>query len=275
MNCDDVGELLDLFVLGALSRHEVEDVETHLESCPNCRTEIGRAWQAGQLLRLAVPTLEPPDSLRYRILAAARADLEPARAAVPAAPVQQRGSWRDWFSWLSAPRFAGAIAIVPLVLSLWLTTQVLSMRGEVQATQQALVKTTQNGVVAASILGKVVESPITSANVPAVTQLVGAPGAPDSWGKLYYFPNSNEGVLVVAGLPKQSDDKVYQLWLQSGGRVNPAGTFYCEETGRGMLVLPDGISLQTVEMLRVTKEQRGGSDQPHEPNYMWGRLRST
>src|SRR3954454_6126129 len=142
MNCDDIEELLDLFVLGALPSYEAEDVETHLESCPNCRAELGRTWQAGQLLRLAVPTLDPPESLRYRILAAARADLEPVRAAVQVAPVQQRGSWRDWFSWLSAPRFAGAIAIVPLVLSLWLTTQVLSMRGEVQATQQALVKTT-------------------------------------------------------------------------------------------------------------------------------------
>jgi anti-sigma-K factor RskA len=268
-NCDDVQQLADLYVLGALPLQEAEEVETHLESCADCRAEVRRAWDTGQLLRLAVPTVEPPDTLRYRILAAARADLDPAPAPSPRPVTVVQPARRGWFSWLSAPRLAGALAVIPLVLSLWLTTQVLSMQRQIQDTERALARTAQNAVSGADILSKAMDGGAS------MTRLVGADGAPSSWGKLYYLSSTNEGVLVVYGLPKQGDDKVYQAWLMSSGRANSAGTFYCEETGRGMLVIRSTVPLQDAEMLRITKEPRGGSDQPHEPSYLWGRLRNT
>jgi anti-sigma-K factor RskA len=277
MNGDHIQQLADLYVLGALSLQEAEEVEAHLASCPLCEGEVSRAWEAGQLLRLAVPQVEPPDMLRYRILAAARADLNPAPAvaAVPA-PVVAGSSRRSWFHWLSAPRLAGALAIMPLLLSVWLTAQVLSMQRQVQDTQQALVDTqqalgraAQNGLFVAEFLGKGIEKGTS------VTPLVPTAGAPGASGNLYYLSSTNEGVLVVKGLLKENDDKVYQVWLMNQGRIHSGGTFYCDEAGRGMLVIRDGLPLQSAEMLRITKEPRGGSDQPHEPAYMWGRLRST
>jgi anti-sigma-K factor RskA len=292
MNGDHIQQLADLYVLGALPPQEAEEVEAHLESCLDCQDEVSRAWEAGKMLRFAVPQVTPSDSLRDRILATARADLAPVAATVRTTPVvpapirvatTSGSSWRDWFRWLSPPRLAGAVAIVPLLLSAWLTAQVLSMQRQVQDTQQSLVNTqqtlvetqqalgraAQNGLFVAEFLGKGIE------RGTSVTPLVPTAGAPGASGNLYYVSSTNEGVLVVKGLVKENDDKVYQVWLMNQGRIHSGGTFYCDETGRGMLVIRDGLPLQSAEMLRITKEPRGGSDQPHEPAYMWGRLQGT
>jgi anti-sigma-K factor RskA len=267
MTCEEVEQLVDLYSLNALTIDEAEDVELHLETCANCRAAMADAWQTARALRVAVPQVAPPASLHERLMSEVRQEVPAVSPRTYLEPVPIRPAQRGWLSWLTAPRVAAVAAAIPMVLSLWLTSQVLQMRAQLDVAETRMVNNFQNGVFAADILGRVVET--GGASVP----LQGQGPASAASGKLYFTSERNEGVLVVNGLPKLTRDKIYQLWLQRSDDTMNAGTFYCEETGRGMMVVRAPMPLTQFEAVRVTNEPTGGSDQPKGPSYMWGRVR--
>jgi hypothetical protein len=106
--------------------------------------------------------------------------------------------------------------------------------------------------------------------------VVGTDLAPTAGGMLYYLPNQQEGVIVVDALPLLPKGQCYQVWLHKGDQAVSGGTFYLGVDGRGIWPVRSPMSLSEVELVRVTMEPHGGSEQP-SPNkrYLWARLSRT
>jgi hypothetical protein len=117
--CDEVRDLAAGFVLGALEPAESRAVREHLATCPEAHRELAELGGVVPYLNesLLADPVEPPASLRDRVLASAAAEL-PAAAAQPAARIPfrrpaaaaRRGAGA--FDW--ALRIAAVVAIVAL-----------------------------------------------------------------------------------------------------------------------------------------------------------------
>ena len=81
LTCDDVRDLAAGFVLDALEPAEAEAVRAHLATCDQPHPEIEELASVLPVLDASVPLVEPPASLKARILTAAAADLAPPAAA--------------------------------------------------------------------------------------------------------------------------------------------------------------------------------------------------
>jgi anti-sigma-K factor RskA len=69
-------------------------------------------------------------------------------------------------------------------------------------------------------------------------------------------------VLNVEGMPDPGRGRVYEVWVERDGEVAPASIFDVDSSGSGAAAVPG--SLADVDAVMVTREQRGGSEQPTE-----------
>ena len=72
MNCDQVRDQLEAYVLGALEADEQTDVEQHLSGCPDCRRLAQELMETTSLMPRALaavsPSSSPPTSLKDHLL---------------------------------------------------------------------------------------------------------------------------------------------------------------------------------------------------------------
>jgi hypothetical protein len=78
---EHVRDDLEAYALGALARADAERVATHLAACEMCRHAAAGLAEVVGALPDTVALLEPRPALRERLLAAARADVRPSKAA--------------------------------------------------------------------------------------------------------------------------------------------------------------------------------------------------
>ena len=69
MDCDQVGELLDAYALGAAEADEAAALEEHVADCVRCWSSLNEAQQAAATIALSTAFQRAPASLRKRILA--------------------------------------------------------------------------------------------------------------------------------------------------------------------------------------------------------------
>ena len=265
----DVVDLVDLYVLDALPSDLAEGVEAHLAECDECQGLADRSWEVARLLRLGVPEVDPPPSLRVRLMEVVNADTRPSPLRLVRAEPQRAMRRAGFLSSSAGLRWASAAAIVPLLVASWLTVQVMSLQQQMHANELALVKSWQTGRDATEVMAKAMERGGGSVRV------IGAEMAPAASGTLYYGRDENLGVLVVVGLPPLPPDQVYQCWLVSGDKRMSGGMFRLEEDGRGMLVVKAPMPLDSVDIMRVTIEPSGGSGEPRGSPYLWARIKGT
>jgi anti-sigma-K factor RskA len=67
------------------------------------------------------------------------------------------------------------------------------------------------------------------------------------------------GILRVSGLP-QHQGRIYEVWLERGGRVEPSTLFQVHRNGSGAAAIPHG--LKDADRVMVTLEPPGGSTKP-------------
>ncbi len=104
MDCTEIIEMLPEYVVGALDRPAVAQVQAHLGQCADCRRELAALERTGDLLAPIEMLDAPPDLWR-----AIRARLEPRRA--------RRPVWQaHWKPVLAA---AAAAAMLVAVLLGW------------------------------------------------------------------------------------------------------------------------------------------------------------
>jgi anti-sigma-K factor RskA/putative zinc finger protein len=268
MNCDLARDLAAGYVLGALDPSEEQAVRDHLASCPEPHEEFAELGGVVPALAETVELVEPPASLKQRILAAAAADLAtrhgaatqaaPAGPAAPAArepdrvatfpsaeerAIRARGRTSRG-AWLL--RIAAVLAIVALGASnlLLLSRQDPGSVEFATAVTAVLDAARQEGSQTAILSA-------TEAGRPRGLATVTADGSV---------------ILALRDLAPTSGTEVYEAWVILADDPTPVaiGSFQVG-TGRTASVVLRGTPATAGVTLALTREPAPGATVPTEP----------
>lgn len=237
--CSEIQELLPIYALGALPAGACTPVADHVALCPRCSAELADYLRVTEALAESVPLVQAPAELESRL----RVALAPQPEIVPAS-----SQWPGRSRWGAA----SSLALVALtVLVLFLGGLTLRLNRELSQTQAELARLTEALAVADT-------HPIP---------MIGEPDqAPQARGQFIYAEQTQDGVLIVEGLPALPEDRVYQLWLvrEDGGRDN-GGLFRADERGQARLSVHAPRPWSEYKTMGVTVEPEGGSPGPTGP----------
>lgn len=218
---DNVGA----YLLGALPELEAEVFERHLQSCPSCRRELEQLRVAAEALPRAVEPVVPPPELKESLMRTVWAEAEERHEARP-----KRRWTRPFLERLPrlSPAFAAAAAACVLAIGVGIGIGIENIGGGGGKTVAALVDHTR---------------------APSGNASLSVPG-----GK-------KNAILSVEGLPQPGAGKVYEVWVQRNGTMQPAGSlFSVSHGGSGAAAIPG--SLNGVQAVAVTAERAGGALKP-------------
>lgn len=222
------------YLLSALTPIEVQELEQHLRGCASCREQLGRLRIGAEALARSVESIEPPVSLRERILgevASERSGAPASEAASIAAPPARRRRWiRFRPGW--TPSLRPALA----VLGTGLLALAAGFGGWALGTAE-LDRRSVAGVVDRDRL-------------------------PDVSAELTVTSGDEDAVLRLTGLPDLDSRRTYEMWMERDGKLLPASLFNPTPSG----VATTGISgnVEDVEAVYVTRERAGGARKPSE-----------
>jgi anti-sigma-K factor RskA len=220
---DDVGG----YLLGALPELQARAFERHVMACAECRDEVERLRPAAAAIARSVEQFEPPPNLRTSLMTAVEAEAgERAQAPVGAAARQRRRPALPRLA-LGWPRLAWAAAALVLVGA---------------ALGLGIDRATRGGS--------------SERSVTADTRLRGARAR-------LVVRDGSQATLRVSGLPVLRGDRVYEVWIQHGMKVRPAGAlFEVHSNGDGAAAVPRPV--HPGDRVMVTRERAGGVPQPTE-----------
>jgi anti-sigma factor RsiW len=259
-------DLAAAYVLGALDEAEMVAVREHLASCPESHAEFEDLGGVVPYL-LEMPDLklvEPPASLRDRVMAAAAADpaargtttpatpapttpapaTPPAPTAFPSATERDARARRRTNAMGWAMRIAAVIAIV--VLGGWN----LLLQNELSATRR---------------FDDAVSAVIAAAAEPGSKTVVLAPGENSEARGIAAVRPDGSVVLAMRDLPPLSGSEIYETWvIVPGAPPLAVGGFTVDANGRAVFTTrasdaPPGSTIA------VTREPRPGNTAPEGP----------
>jgi len=244
--------LVGAYVLDALPPDERAAFEAHLRICADCRAEVAELGPVVDALPLASPTVEPPQALRGRIVAAVAADV-PSPPRLSSVAGGRTGDRTRFSSFLAPAILATAAAVIIAVLGLWNIQLQRGLHDNQQkvAYQQTLITAVLQGASVRTIAATSVARAAQAAMV-----------APRGKSPAY---------LLVQGLPVTPPNKVYQLWLIHGSTPHSGGVFRYSGSDPQIVRVP--IPLSGYGAAAVTTEPGPhGSRQPTGAKLLLGRL---
>jgi hypothetical protein len=236
LSCDDVRDSLDAYALGALDSDEREAIEVHLASCPECRNLLTRALHTVEALALAVPSVEPSQGARERLLASVNDT--PAPVLVEPIPIDTARSKRTRrFGQLILPAVSVAAALLLVGVGVLgvLLNRALDERDDARSTAQMLSTYVSAG-------GQVVTMQAQPASIYKSYQ---------GQGSLLMAPGM-EPVVVVAGCPESGDFLTYWVWFAKGTERTPAGKLTVGDDGSGWMTLDPDLPLSEFDTIGIT-----------------------
>jgi anti-sigma factor RsiW len=221
-------ENVGAYLLGALPELEAEVFERHLDSCADCRRELGGLRVAADSLPRAVEPVVPPPELKESLMRTVWAEAEERREARPA---------RRWSRPFPGrlprltPALAGALAACALAIGVGIGVGVGNIGGGGGG-------------------GRTLAALVDHGRAPAGSASLRVPAG-----------GSQGALLTVRGLPAPGAGKVYEVWVQRGGVLRPAGTLF-SVSGRGSGTAGIPGSLHGADAVAVTAERAGGALEP-------------
>lgn len=183
-------------------RHHLADCQAcaaELESWRRLQVAVGSAVPADPMLAAAaVRPIDPPSSLRSRVLAAVRHEREAAGQPVS---VEYRPRGRRLAPWLAL-----AASVVVVVGAVAVTLGEAGRRATAQAQAQELA-------AALAIVDRMLGS---EHKVVRLQTAEGAPGGTISWSR-------HDWVVLTTALAEPPQGQEYRCWLESEGRTWPVG----------------------------------------------------
>ena len=267
MNCNRIRELIPSYALGALEATELIAVEEHLDGCADCADLTREHLTASVALAALAPPVEPPASLRDRIMAAVGAPVaDQATPPLPAyTPMPVATGWRRWGG--RGLAVTGAVASVSLLLAgvfLGLLLDVRSDLRELQTSNEELMEL----VVDQRDFNYV-------AAMPGVTPMTlqSTEKSPRARAMLMTSPDHTWGILYSLGLEPQQDEMAHQVWFIRGNIRLSGGVFSLDDTGYGQLYIRFPANLDEFSGIEVTEEPIEGSLAPSSAPILTAQLR--
>ena len=245
-------ERAEIFGLGALDGDERSQFEAHLAGCRVCEDHLRESREILAVVARSLAPVVPPQQVKARLLHQINPEV---------APSIREGTRSRWFPWgISAGAFAAAGLLMTMTWSLYTTRQ------ELQRLQKEVASIQTGSILHETSIQFLSDPHARSAH------LKGLAPSPDAMGHLLWNPETGKGVLITMGLPKNTPDKVYELWAIAGDEPVPAGTFSVEDKPHTLLKIPSLPQGKSFDKFAVTLEPAGGVPKPTGPMHLLGSL---
>jgi anti-sigma-K factor RskA len=274
-------ELASLYALGAIDAADRTALRDELAATPELEADVRSLVQTAVGLSQAVPLVDPPASLRARVLTSVTGKnfgpaVVPFEAAAPAVSRQQpappaqpatvvridRPGASPWIGWLAAAA-ALLVAIGTGMYALQLRNRVEEAEArafaagrEVGEMRRVLDRSQEETRVVR------MQAAVLIAPDMARVDLAGQPNAPKATARAFWS-RSRGMVFAATSLPQLPAGKIYQLWVVANG-VNPISAGLIAPDAQGQVnthfVTPQDIPVPVA--LAVTLEPEGGVPQP-------------
>jgi anti-sigma-K factor RskA len=276
MTHEDYKELLAAQALTALDAEDARALTTHLESCADCRSEVGEWEETAAFLALDTKELEPSGELRQRILESVRSassgTLTSDRLEAVAGPSGSRSDSRVlaferpqrniWTTLGSFGAIAATLVLAALIISLVILWQ------QNRATQRELARLANETQQAKTQLDRErsVVQLLTSPDAH-MAKLTGTNAAPGAHAMLAYDKDGH-AMLMAKGLPPAPKGMAYQLWYIKDNKKMPGKVFRPDEAGNGMLEDQIPASAREAAVFVITLEPENGVQAPTGSIYL-------
>jgi len=228
MTAHEIHALSGAYAVDALDDIERARFEDHLAVCAECRAEVS-SLQGATLLLSELTEVAPPAAMRARLLA----DIKSVRPLPPLNPVTSiTAKVRRPRRWGNLVAAAAVLGVLGGGTAVWQTVNDDSSARQISVADQVLRAT---------------DVEHTSKDLSR-----------GATATVFRSASKNKAVLVTEKMPKAPNGKVYQLWLQKGGLMVPAGVM----TGSGdqTFVLQGGLDDATGA--GITLENGPGATKP-------------
>jgi anti-sigma-K factor RskA len=272
MTHEDYKELLAAKVLSALDAADARALNTHLEGCADCRSEMVELAESATLLAFQAEPLEPSTNVRERILASVRDEV---RAEFRSDRVSTEVSQRDgnllayerparniWSSLGSFGALAATFAFVALIIALAILWQ------KNRTTQSELARLKAEMIQAQAQLDyeHAMAELLTSPD-GHMAKLTGTNVAPGAHAMLAY-DKSGHAMLMAKGLPSAPEGMAYQLWYIKDNKKMPGKVFTLDAAGMGTLEDQIPVVARDAAVFAITLEPKGGVQVPTGSIYL-------
>ncbi len=289
LTCQQVRDLAEGFVLGALDPVQLHDVRDHLATCPEPHPEMDELGGVVPYLADSVDPVEPPAALKGRIVDAIEAELRAgrradaaadrlistlgagsARPATPApAPVQPLAEVAvgpgpapgrapvdlavERARRRSPLRWVAAVAAVIVIAGLGVWN--IGLSGQLSTAQQQQAA---------------VDRVLAIAQQPGGQAAILVPGASGGPAGLAAVAADGSFALAMHGLPATSGSQVYEAWvIAPSGSPVPIGSFAVGSDGTGALTA-SRVPVASGLTVGLTREATAGATTPTLPMVVSG-----
>jgi hypothetical protein len=241
MDCEQVGELLDAYALGAAEADEAARLEEHVADCVRCWSSLNEAQRTAAAIALSTAFQRAPASLRNRILAETERG---ERLGVPKLMQLLRRLW---------PVGAGivtAAAVASLTFAFFLQAEVDDLRDE-NDQLEAQVEDADEMLNEQRQLMAILAAPDVQQVRLDATDPTTSAGAVYQWSR-----SAGTGALLCNNLPALQEGQEYKVWFLTQDHSYAAGSFQTWD-GIGQLTmnledLPElpvaiGVSIEHVD----------------------------
>jgi anti-sigma-K factor RskA len=277
MTHEDYKELLAAQALTALDPEDARALAAHLESCADCRSEVGEWEETAAFLTLDAQQLEPSPELRQRMLQSVRKDgrserLTNDRLEAVAEPRAGGGYSRvleferpQRNIWTTLGSF-GAIAATLVLAALIISLVVLWQQN--RATQRELARLANETQQAKTQLDRErsLVQLLTSPDAH-MAKLAGTNAAPGAHAMLAYDKDGH-AMLMAKGLPPAPKGMAYQLWYIKDNKKMPGKVFRPDEAGNGVLEDQIPAIARDAAVFAITLEPENGVQTPTGSIYL-------
>ena len=273
MTHENYKELLAAKALSALDAADARALNTHLESCADCQSEIVELEDAAGLLAFAAEPLEPAASIRERILTSVRAEDRAQRLISDRVSPEvsrdlanvltfERPPRNVWASLGSFGALAATVTFVGLIIALLvLWQQNRTMQNEL-AQLKAGMKQAQAQLDRQRAMAEILTSP--GAHMMKLTGTNVAPGA----HAMLAYDKTGHAMLMAKGLPGAPEGMAYQLWYIKDNKKMPGKVFTPDAAGNGMLEDQIPAVARDAAVFAITLEPKSGVEVPTGSIYL-------
>lgn len=272
MTHENYKELLAAKALSALDATDARALDTHLEACVDCQSEMVELSDAAALLAFQAEPVEPSTKVREQILDSVRAEIRAGLASNRVAPdvsrrdgnvlAFERPARNIWSSLGSFGALAATFAVVALIIALAVLWQKnRNMQSEL-ARLNAEMNQAQVQIEREHAMGELLTSPDGH-----MAKLTGTNVAPGAHAMLAY-DKSGHAMLMAKGLPRAPEGMAYQLWYIKDNKKMPGRVFTPDAAGNGTLEDQIPAVAREAAVFAITLEPKDGVQVPTGSIYL-------